>query len=116
MIRLLVPLMILAGAAQAAERPLSGDEITALLPTITALGDKTKQTFDADGKTVYIDNGRATFGTWWTSGDQYCSNWPPAGGHACYDVLLDEQDSGDTNLIWIGDSGRRFVDLIMPKE
>ncbi len=92
--------------ASAAEKMLSGEEIQAFLPTITAFGESTKQTFYEGGTTDYIDGGRPSVGYWRTSDTQYCSKWPPFGGWVCYDVIVDKEAD---ELIWIGDSGKPLV-------
>jgi len=99
--------------AQAEPVKLTGDEIKALLPTITAYGEDTKQVFYKSGTTDYISSGRPSVGYWRTSETQYCSKWPPFGGWTCYDVLLDEEDS---KLSWIGDSGRPTINRIEARE
>lgn len=48
------------------------------------------QDFRASGKTLY-NSGRDSWGNWRAQGAQYCSQWPPAGDWACYDLLT----SGD---------------------
>ena len=110
MFRIAIPLALLATSLSAEERKLNNAEIDALLPTIIAEGKDTRQTFSAKGATNYTDRGRDSFGTWAARGDQYCSQWPPANGWACYDVLVD----GDT-LIWVGESGNRTINTMKPK-
>jgi len=92
---------------------LTGEEIKALLPTITAYGKDTKQVFYKGGTTDYISNGRPSVGYWRASETQYCSKWPPFGGWTCYDVILDE---GANELSWIGDSGTPTIDRIEKRE
>ena len=94
----------------AGEARLTSEDIDALLPTIVVTTDTTRQTFSARGATTFTDRGRDSYGTWAARGGQYCSQWPPADGWACYDVLQD----GDT-LIWICESGNRIVTTIEPK-
>lgn len=108
--RLALPLMLLAAPLGAEERQLNDAEINALLPIIAAIGEDTRQTFSANGATTYSDRGRDSYGTWAARGDQYCSQWPPANGWACYDVLVD----GET-LIWVGESGHRSITTLKPK-
>ena len=103
-------LILIAGGAAAEERPLAGNEIAALLPTIVALGTGTRQTFSAAGATTYSQGGRDSFGSWEVRGDRYCSRWPPADGWACYDVMRD----GET-LVWVGESRARTVNRIAPR-
>ena len=97
---------ILPAFAFAEPQKLSGLEIQELLPTITAYGESTTQTFYEGGTTDFIDGGRPSVGYWRTSETQYCSKWPPFGGWTCYDVLLDKDTA---EVIWIGDSGNPLV-------
>ena len=110
MVRLALALILFAAPLSAEERKLNNAEIDALLPTIVSLGENTRQTFSARGATTYTDRGRDSCGTWAARGDRYCSQWPPANGWACYDVLVD----GET-LIWVGDSGHRTINVMKPK-
>ncbi|MCT4555674.1 MAG: hypothetical protein N4A53_13380 [Pelagimonas sp.] len=57
------------------------------------------QEFYASGRTLYNAE-QDSWGDWAARGDQYCSQWPPAGGWACYDVLR----LGD-RIRFVGDSG-----------
>ncbi len=100
--------------AQAAERKLTGAEILDLLPTITAKGENTKQTFEKRGLTEYHDSRGPSIGYWQTRGDQYCSKWPPSEMWVCYDILVDDEDA--TRLIWMGDSGNPTINWIEPLE
>ncbi len=97
---------ILPTFAFADPQKLSGLEIQELLPTITAYGESTTQTFYEGGTTDFIDGGRPSVGYWRTSETQYCSKWPPFGGWTCYDLLLDKDTA---EVIWIGDSGNPLV-------
>ena len=110
MVRLALALILFAAPLSAEERKLNNAEIDALLPTIVSLGENTRQTFSARGATTYTDRGRDSYGTWAARGDRYCSQWPPANGWACYDVLVD----GET-LFWVGDSGHRTINVMKPK-
>lgn len=105
---------LLTIAAQAEERRLNGDEITALLPGIKAVSDSTVQTFSVSGSTLYVDGGRPSTGKWWATAWQYCSTWPPSSVASCYDVFVDES-ADPALLIWVDTSGRRFVNRIEPK-
>lgn len=114
MIRFISAALFLAPSIALAEPvKLSGDEIKALLPTITAYGEDTKQVFYKGGTTDYISGGRPSVGYWRTSDTQYCSKWPPFGGWACYDVVLDETTNA---LQWIGDSGKPTLNRIETRE
>ena len=103
----------LALPAQAAEKHLSGAEIAALLPTIVAVGDETRQTFAASGATTYVDRGRGTYGTWRVEGDRYCSQWPPERAWSCYTVSVDEDAS---TITWTAQNGETITDRISIKE
>ena len=107
---LALSLSLLAAPLVAEERKLTTGEIKALLPMIIASSETTRQTYSARGATTYTDRGRDSYGSWEARGDKYCSQWPPANGWACYDVLVD----GET-LIWVGDSGHRTINTMKPK-
>lgn len=110
---LLAAALLIPTAAKAEPRQLSGVEIKNLLPTITAYGEDTKQTFYQGGTTDYISGGRPSVGYWRSSETQYCSKWPPFGGWTCYDILLDEEAS---ELFWVGDSGTPTINRIEKRE
>lgn len=101
-----LPLALLAAPAFGQERQLHGQEISDLLPKVVATGvnEDTQQTFSTSGATQYHADGRQSIGTWWVTATQYCSNWPPFSGRACYDVYLDET-AAPMRMIWIGQSG-----------
>ena len=105
--------------AMAAEKELSGEEITDLLPTIIATGKNSRQTFTKIGATTYWDNGRKilgareTFGRWRVQNNLYCSQWPPSDAWACYRVVT---DSSKKSLVWIGMSGNRTMNQFEHKE
>jgi len=87
-----------SAAAQAEEwTAMNGVEIE------TALDDRTliyegniTQVFYASGKTLY-NNGRPSWGNWAVRGDRYCSEWPPAGGWACYN--MDQHPDGRLRFV-----------------
>jgi hypothetical protein len=117
MIRFISPLFAitlaaLPSVATAEAVKLSGAEIKDLLPTVTAYGEDTKQVFYKGGTTDYISGGRPSVGYWRVSETQYCSKWPPFGGWACYDVLL---DADENELQWIGESGTPTLNRIEPR-
>ena len=103
----LVLALQLLPAAAVAETPLTGAEIAALLPGVVALGEGTRQTFLADGGTLYTDARGPSAGRWRVEGDRYCSQWPPAESWACYGVLRD----GD-RLIWVDARGGRTLNTL----
>lgn len=114
---LIVLLMLLAGPVAASEaRLLSGDEIRALLPTITAVTQTTRQTFASDGNTLYTDPARTTKGRWRVQRDFYCSTWPPSDAWRCYGVELEDGDARTPDrIIWIDvELGDRTVNDILP--
>jgi len=76
-------------------------EITAALSDAKLVYDPAWQEFYASGRTLY-DAGRPSWGTWEARDDQYCSQWPPASGWACYDM---ERNTNTGNLRFIGESG-----------
>ncbi|MFQ5564753.1 MAG: hypothetical protein ACE5EU_00100 [Paracoccaceae bacterium] len=88
------------------ERPLSGAGIARLLTDAEVIGEGTRQTFYASGRTRYND-GRESWGYWRVDGDRYCSQWPPQEGWVCYDMRSWEE-GGRVWIAWIGDSGARF--------
>lgn len=108
---LLIPTLV-AGSALAAETRLSGGEITALLPEITAKTYDTFQTFSEDGSTNYRASGRPSTGRWRVEDNRYCSTWNTGGTPiwTCYEVLRD----GDM-LIWVDPNGERTVNTIEHK-
>lgn len=112
----IVPVLF-AAVSHAEERQLSGEDISALLPDIVALGETTRQTFETSGHTDYHDGQRLTAGRWRVQNDSYCSTWPPGDNWRCYHVLLDERGGGEPDLIiWIdAELGDRTVNRILPK-
>ena len=101
-----------APIASAAERKLTGAEIETVLSgnTVTGVGDRGAwgQFFDKNGDTRYVRGSEApSVGAWKVQGDQYCSQWPPAAGWACYDVTADLAATPPT-LTWIGESGTKY--------
>ncbi|MEM8792885.1 MAG: hypothetical protein AAGE80_14790 [Pseudomonadota bacterium] len=104
----LTAILILAALPLAAEETLlTGTEIDTLLAGRTVTGEGTTQVFYPSGRTLYND-GHDSWGYWETRGDQYCSNWPPQQGWACYDVTT----SPEGTVVFIGESGKRYVTSI----
>jgi hypothetical protein len=102
-----------ATVAQAAERPLTGAVIDAMLKGNTVLGKNDygpwQQYFNANGETVYksADNA-ATIGEWNVKGDKFCSIWPPSEHWVCYAVTGDLEAKPKT-ITWIsGGGGPKF--------
>ena len=105
---------LLTSSAAAAERPLKGDEINALLNGNTVVGvsagDKSewKQYFYASGETVYRGGTEPpSSGNWQVKGDQFCSQWPPRDGWSCYDVTGD-LDATPRTITWISGGGTKY--------
>lgn len=111
-ISLVVSLMLAATTAAAEERKMSGAEILKTLSEARVVGEDFEQTFSApEGETpaatTYWQGGAASRGTWRVTGDQYCSQWPPATSWDCYDMTRFEKD-GDAYVVWTG-YGNRYV-------
>lgn len=85
MIRFALALVICAGTAEAQSVKLQGNEIGILLSGNTAVGiwggTGYRQYFDADGSTIYAQDGtRSTRGEWRVEGEEYQSRWPSDAG------------------------------------
>lgn len=106
---------MLATSVMAEERRLTGAEIDALLPTISARTEHTWQLFEADGTTRYNDQGQDTHGLWEVRGNQYCSSWGSTGpgGWACYEVYVDAIAG---SITWVGEAGQRFENTMKVRE
>lgn len=78
---------------------LDSEGIQAALSGQTVDYDKAWQVFRPSGATLY-NAGRDSWGKWDVRDDQYCSQWPPADGWACYDVEVDGK-----NVRFTGESG-----------
>lgn len=111
-----VLMLVVTPVAASGARPLSGDEIRALLPTITAATETTRQTFAANGDTLYTDPARTTKGRWRVQRDFYCSTWPPSDAWRCYGVEFETgDDQTPDRIIWIDvELGDRTVNDILP--
>ena len=98
--RIALVFLLLAGMAQAEEwKALTTDEIRSALNDRTLDYGDAWQEFLASGRTLY-NAGSDSWGYWAARGDQYCSQWPPADGWACYDVLQRADD-----IRFVGESG-----------
>ncbi|WP_299352928.1 hypothetical protein [uncultured Shimia sp.] len=73
--------------------------IQAVLTGQTVDYENAWQEFLPSGRTLY-NAGEDSWGYWEVRGEQYCSQWPPADGWACYDVERDGQ-----KVRFIGESG-----------
>lgn len=81
MIRFALAVAAFAGAAEAQSVKLRGDEIGILLTGNTAIGlwdgAAYRQYFDADGTTIYAQEGaRSARGEWRVQDEEYQSLWP----------------------------------------
>jgi hypothetical protein len=104
-------------AAQAEERPLTGDEIRDMLTDKEIIGTsgsgrETRQSFSRTGRTGYND-GHLSWGYWDVRDDQYCSQWPPQQNWVCYDMAV-WQDGDKQWVAWVGESGTRYEGYIKP--
>lgn len=99
---LVVLLVIFPGSVLAGDWvAMSGAEIGDALTDRRVAYDEAWQDFFASGRTNY-NAGQDSWGSWEVRGDQYCSQWPPAVGWACYDMAWD----GDASMVrFIGESG-----------
>ena len=103
---------LLAPSALAAERPLKGAEIDALIKGNTVIGQSDgkewTQTFDTSGGTIYNGGSRPpSKGLWNIRGDKFCSQWPPSDSWACYAVTGDP-DANPKTITWISEGGTRY--------
>ncbi len=105
-------LLSCATAAQAAERPLKGPEIDALIKGNTVTGQDIsgvwKQFFDANGETVYVAGSKPpSRGAWNVQGDKFCSQWPPNEAWTCY-VVTGDLDAKPRTVTWISGGGTKY--------
>lgn len=96
-------LLLICGKAYAAEAPLSGADIAALLAERSLYADGVEQVFRKSGQTFYLQNGSSSAGSWKVEGDNYCSQWPPNQAWSCYAVLRD-----GNAVIFVSRDGKRF--------
>ncbi len=103
----IVAALLLTGSATAAEKKLSGPEISQILTEQqfqgTHRGGPVQQFFSKSGSTLYTENGSPSQGLWEVRGDQYCSQWPPSETWSCYDVLAD-----GNAMSFVSPDGTRF--------
>ena len=103
----------LTSSTLAAERPLNGPEIDALIKGNTVTGQNIngvwKQFFDANGETTYLAPEKPpSLGEWNVQGDKFCSKWPPNDHWVCYAVTGD-LDAKPKTITWIaGGSGTKY--------
>ena len=82
-------------------RALSGPKIAGALSERKLVHEGAWQQFEVSDRTHY-NAGSDSWGKWRAEGHQYCSQWPPAGGWACYAIARDD-DTGA--LRFEGESG-----------
>lgn len=83
---------VVGTTAHAQARKLQEDEIVALLTGNTAVGRwegvSYRQYFDADGSTIFAQDGaRSTLGEWRVIGEEYQSIWPRDAGWESWFVM-----------------------------
>ncbi len=93
--------VLAAGPAMAEWRAMDEAEINAALTGVRLSYGAAWQKFHASGRTLY-NAGDDSWGYWEAQGDKYCSQWPPAGGWACYRMERNEETGA---LRFIGESG-----------
>ncbi|MDJ0823706.1 MAG: hypothetical protein QNJ09_18100 [Paracoccaceae bacterium] len=97
----ILTVLLTAGPGFADWRAMSGAEITEALTDTRLVYAEAWQEFYASGRTLY-NAGADSWGYWDTRSDRYCSQWPPAGGWACYDM---QRNDATGALRFIGESG-----------
>lgn len=113
MLRVVILAVIFPGFVMASEWvPLLGAEIAATLQDRSVVYDAARQVFHASGRTSY-DTGQVSWGHWDVRGDQYCSNWPPAAGWACYHMDMDTKAGA---VRFVGESGFATVGVLEVRE
>lgn len=99
--RALIAALLIASPAFAADwTAMSGAEIAEVLTDSKWDYGGAWQDFRASGRTLY-NAGEDSWGYWEVRGDKYCSNWPPAGGWACYAMEMKNRDM----IRFVGESG-----------
>ena len=97
----------LAGPAAAGEVVMKGPDILKTLTGARVEGRNWSQSFEVGGATIYAGaDGKQSSGRWDVRGDQYCSQWPPSDGWACYAMAADTTADSIT-IIWISADGAR---------
>ncbi|WP_390913979.1 hypothetical protein [Pseudosulfitobacter sp. SM2401] len=74
------------GGAEEAWTKLDEAGIHAALDDQKLIYQSADQTFYVSGKTLYNQDGHASWGVWRVQSDQYCSQWPPNDLWACFDL------------------------------
>lgn len=83
--------------------PVKGDDLAEMLNDTVWDYGSAWQEFYVSGRTNY-NAGRDSWGYWEVRDGEYCSQWPPADGWACYRVEM-KQDGDQTQIKFVGDSG-----------
>jgi hypothetical protein len=104
---------IMTMPALAAPKPLSTDDIRALLAGNTVHGTWAGREyfsyFGANGWTTYVEPGKpSSQGRWQARDDKYCSKWGEFGSESCYTLEMD----GDT-LLWVTTEGARYPSTVI---
>jgi hypothetical protein len=105
-------LLLSATPSHAERKRLLGAEISAALNgrAVESTGTPSwRQTFEADGSTLYTSDRGADQGRWQVRGDQYCSQWPPSESWSCYDLAVDGE-----LIIFVGASGTEHPAHFVP--
>ena len=76
--------LVLAAAASAHAKDLTGAEIKSTLSGNSITASDEVQYFNPDGTTIYKTGGKRTTGHWMVEGDEYCSDM--SGAKKCYPV------------------------------
>lgn len=105
--RIALILFVSANAAQADDWVhLQNTEIHGALSGQVVDYDAAWQEFLPSGRTLY-NAGRDSWGYWAARDGQYCSQWPPADGWACYDI----SQKGDL-IRFVGQSGKATIGVL----
>ncbi len=106
---MLAALLLAAAATEASAWDRLDDAgVRTALNGTRLIHDAAWQEFRASGRTLY-NAGQDSWGYWEARGNQYCSQWPPADGWACYTVDRD----GD-RVRFTGESGTPTEGRIAP--
>ena len=110
---MLITSLLVQHPALAAEVPLSGAEISALLNDNVLYGESNgqpaDQIFQKSGVTYYNVGSGQSQGKWKVEDNQFCSQWSPNPAWACYDVTRDER-----HIFFISKWGER-TDMLLAK-
>ena len=86
--------------------PVAAQDIpAAVTASILIYDDGTSQTFEPDGRTTYVEDGKPSEGEWYVDeSGHFCSFWPPS-YRACYDLHWIVTDGGVVGLRFAGLGG-----------